>query len=143
MIKHSPTLSKRVPEKGRLLLANGLLISPLNYLMPVWGGIEQKYVKKLQVLLSQIARYVTGYSKYTRTRVLMERCGWLHIQEQIEYFSLVQLWKVTRLCAPKELSRKFTWLPDRSSQTTNCGNRFQDKICSPLEHQISSGRPPE
>ena len=34
-LKH---LSKSVPKKGRLLLANGLLVSKIIYLMPVWGG---------------------------------------------------------------------------------------------------------
>ena len=31
-------LSRNIPYKGRLYLANGLIISHLVYLIPVWGG---------------------------------------------------------------------------------------------------------
>ena len=61
-------MSKTVPQKGRLLLANGMLISKIIYLIPVWGGAETKYLKQLQVLLNKAARYVTGKNIHQNKR---------------------------------------------------------------------------
>ena len=60
ILKH---ISKFMPKKTRLLLANGLIISKILYLIPMWGGLPVTETRKIQVLLNKTARFVTGLSR--------------------------------------------------------------------------------
>ena len=42
LLKH---VGKEMSYKGKLLLANGLIQSRLQYLLPIWGGTPYKYKK--------------------------------------------------------------------------------------------------
>ena len=53
-------ISKNMPVSSRLLLANGLFISKLLYLLPMWGGLPNRDAKKLQSLINKCARTVLG-----------------------------------------------------------------------------------
>ena len=39
-------LSHHLPRKSRLILANGVIISRISYLIQIWGGCHEKYIKK-------------------------------------------------------------------------------------------------
>ena len=90
-------LSKNLPKKSCLLLANGLFISRLLYLLPMWGGLPLRDIKKIQTLMNKCARVVLKKSRRTRTRNLMTDCGWLYFRELVTYHSLVQLFKIVKL----------------------------------------------
>ena len=45
-------ISRNLPQKSRLLLANGLFISRLLYLLPMWGGLPLRDTKKIQTLMA-------------------------------------------------------------------------------------------
>ena len=45
--------------KTRLMIANGIFISKLIYLMPVWAGCEKYLKKALQIIQNKAARTVT------------------------------------------------------------------------------------
>ena len=53
-------ISKHMSVSCRLLLANGLFLSKLLYLLPMWGGLPAREAKKLQVLINKCARMVLG-----------------------------------------------------------------------------------
>ena len=51
-------IARNIPTKGRLCLANGMIISKLVYLLPVWGGIPDSWRRKTQSVLNLAARTV-------------------------------------------------------------------------------------
>ena len=105
-------LSKNLPMKSCLLLANGLFISRLLYLLPMWGGLPLRDAKKIQILMNKCARIVLKKSRRTRTRNLMLECGWLYFRELVMYHSLVQLFKIVKLCKPVNLRNRLSVTQD-------------------------------
>ena len=73
-------LAKNAPTKTKLLLVNGLLLSKILYLLPLYGGTQQKYLNKIQVIMNNSIRFVTGLHKRSKTRTLMESVGWMEIK---------------------------------------------------------------
>ena len=53
------------------MVANGIFMSKLIYLMPVWMGCEDYLVNALQVCPNKVARYVAKLDRYTPTKVLL------------------------------------------------------------------------
>ena len=70
-------ISHAASFKTRKMIANGLYMSKLIYLMPLWVGCEDYLVNALQVNLNKVARLVTKLDIYTPTSVLMQQCGWM------------------------------------------------------------------
>ena len=97
-------LSKELPKRSRLLLVNGLLLSKICYMIQAWGGARDNLINKVQVVLNQSARFVTGLGKRTRTMKLMESCNWLSIKELIAYQSLISLWRIIHLNIPEQIN---------------------------------------
>ena len=100
-------LSKNLPQKSRLLLANGLFLSRLLYLLPMWGGLPAKEAKRVQILMNKCARVVLKKGRRTRTRTLMTECHWLYFRELVYFHSLVQTFKILKSNKPVNLRRKF------------------------------------
>ena len=40
-------LGKNIPRASKLLLANGLIIGKINYHLPLYGGMQEKYLQSL------------------------------------------------------------------------------------------------
>ena len=51
----------------KLMVANGIVMSKVCYLIQLWGGCEGYLLQALQVQLNKAARLVTGFSCYTST----------------------------------------------------------------------------
>ena len=81
-------ISSQLPRKSHATLANGIILSKINYIIHVWGGAHEKFIKKLQIILNTSAQFVCNAKKRTSTKSLMEQCKWLYIRESVEYFSL-------------------------------------------------------
>ena len=94
--------------KTRKMLANGLYISKLIYLMPVWMGCEDYLINALQVNLNKVARLVTKLDIFTPTAVLMKQCGWMPVKHLMAYHSLVLLHKILQQKSPAYLYKKVT-----------------------------------
>ena len=106
-------IASHLPVSSRLLLANGLFLSKLLYLLPMWGGLQKRDAKKIQILLNKCARMVLGASRKTRTRSLMERCGWLYFSELVNFHSLVLMYKIINIGTPENLRNNLTLSPDK------------------------------
>ena len=101
-------ISRTASFKTRKMVANGIYMSKLIYLMPLWMGCEDYLVDALQVNLNKVARLVTKLDIYTPTKVLMQQCGWMPVRQLIIYHSLVLLYKVLKHQSPSYLFRKVT-----------------------------------
>ena len=104
-IKH---LGVNIPRTTKLRLANGFIISKLLYLLPVWGGVPDKYLNRIQVLMNKMARHVNSSGRMSTTKGLMKSCNWLNIRNLIKLQSLTMMWKVVWLQAPRSISQKIT-----------------------------------
>ena len=101
-------LSKVASFKTRKMLANGIFISKLIYLMPVWMGCDNYLVDALQVCQNKAARLVAKLDRFTPTRELMKQCGWLSVKQLMIYHSLVILHKVFNNQKPVYLYQRIT-----------------------------------
>ena len=109
---------KSLPTESRLLLANGLLISRIIYLIPMWGGVNRKESKQIQVIINKCARMVLGKTRRTRTRALMIGCNWFYFSELVQYHSLLIMWKLVHLNIPRHLRSKIEISQDNIVNTT-------------------------
>ena len=101
-------LSKQLPRASKLILANGLLISKVSYMIQLWGAAADSHIQKVQVVVNKAARLVTGHNKRTSTAKFMSECGWLHVKDMIKYYSLVSLWNIVHRRIPAQLHDKIT-----------------------------------
>ena len=109
-------ISKHLPMKSRLLLSNGLFMSKLLYLLPMWGGLPHRDVKSIQILMNKCTRMVLSCSRRTRTRSLMESCNWLYFRELVLFHSAVLLFKIVNFNTPQNLRNKLTVIEDKKIQ---------------------------
>ena len=91
--------------KTRLAAANGVFMSTLSYLLPVWGGCEGYLLKSLQVLQNRAARQVTRLSWYTPVRKLIKQCNWLSIKQLIFYHSALTVYRTLKSGLPLYLKQ--------------------------------------
>ena len=101
-------LGKMLPRASRKLLAEGLLISKMTYVIPQWGGAANNQILLAQILQNIIARWITGCGKKIRISSLLEEVGWFSIRELTEIRSLVQIWKVINVARPEMIREKIT-----------------------------------
>ena len=101
-------LSKAASFHTLKTMADGIFMSKLMYLMPVWGGCENYMIKALQVVQNKVARSVCKLDKFTSTRELMKACSWMSVRQMICYHSVVQLHKTLDQKTPVYLYQKVT-----------------------------------
>ena len=101
-------ISSNASFRTRKMLSNGLYISKLIYLMPVWMGCEDYLSMALQVNMNKVARWVTKLDIYTPTSVLMQQCGWMPVRQLMAYHSIVLLHKTLKYQKPHYLFTKVT-----------------------------------
>ena len=112
-------LSQQLPFKSRLNLANGLLISKICYLLPVWGGAPPPSIlRKVQIVMNKVARFIMKANKWTKIITLMEHCNWLLNGELADYMSLIAMWNYVYNNSPESLADSIT-IDDRKLLTTN------------------------
>jgi hypothetical protein len=75
------------------MIANGIVISRIIYVIQVWGGTNEYLLKMLQVLQNKAARFVTKLDIFTSHKKLLQQCGWLSVKQLVEYHSLVLIFK--------------------------------------------------
>ena len=137
-------IGKTLPFNSRNFLASGLLLSKIQYMLPIWGGgTEPKYLSKIQALINNSARFVTQMGPRTKTKTLMEALGWLDIRELVELHSLVSMWKVIWLCSPLYMHNKMQYNPDSGDISTTHprlpkhSNQLQMENMYHLEHNAN------
>ena len=78
----------------RLMLANGVFMSKLMYLITVWGGAQQYLLKTLQIQQLVAARCVCGYtSRWWSRQKILQRVGWLSIRQLIYFHTVLEAHK--------------------------------------------------
>ena len=98
--------------KNRKLIANGVVMSQVTYLIQLYGGCSEFLLSALQVLQNRAARLVTRLGWWTPTATLLLQCGWLSIRQTVVYHSILLLFKAKQNRKPEylysKISHKFT-----------------------------------
>ena len=106
--------------KTRKMIADGIVMSKIIYLIELWGGSSKYLMEALQKAQNRAARFVTRLEWNTPTGELLKQCGWLSIQQLSVYHSVVLVYKVMLNKSPKYLYTMFsTKYIYRTSQAHN------------------------
>ena len=90
--------------RSRLMIANGVIMSKLSYLIILWGGARQYLLKAVQVKQLAAARTVCGAASWRWSRrKLLDRVGWLSIKQLIFYHTVLQVHKTLQTQRPRPL----------------------------------------
>ena len=101
-------IAKVANFKTRKMIANGIFMSKLIYLIELWGGSSKYLMKALQKAQNRAARFVTKLDWNTTTGELLRQCGWLSVQQLAVYHSVVMVYKVILNKSPKHLYSMFS-----------------------------------
>ena len=102
-------IGKVASFKNRKMLADGIFMSKLSYLIALWGGCGIILRKTLQIIQNKVARVVTKLDWSTSAAVLLNQVGWLSVNQLIFYHSVLQVYKVNKTQTPKYLDSMFSW----------------------------------
>ena len=101
-------VSKYASFKSRKMIANGIIMSNLTYLICWWSGCEDYLMNSLQVIQNKAARMVTKCGKRTPIKSLLSQCGWLSVKQLSVYHSLILVYKVLATQSPQYLYMKLS-----------------------------------
>ena len=87
-------ISSGASFKTRKMIANGVVMSKLVYLIQVWGGCSGYLVNSLQLIQNRAARIVTKLDLYTSIPKLLLQCGWLSVHQLVYYHTLLLVYQV-------------------------------------------------
>ena len=113
-LKH---LAGNIPDNGRKLLVNGLILGKINYLLPLYGGTQNKYLDKIQVIMNNAARFALRAGKRAKSEDLMRQMNWLNVRELVKYHTIIMAWKLVYCKTLRHLYDKVTIHDDRSLST--------------------------
>ena len=105
----------------RLMVANGIVMSKLVYLITVWGGAQQYLMDALQVQQLVAARAVCGAGccRWSK-RKLLGKAGWLSVRQLVFFHTYLQAHKTTSSGVPKPLYQALS--SQYAYQTRNAAN---------------------
>ena len=90
--------------RTRLMVANGVIMSKLVYLITVWGGAQQYLIRAIQVKQLAAARAVCGPVSWRWSRrQLLSKVGWLSVRQLIFYHTVLQAHKALKSGKPKPM----------------------------------------
>ena len=95
--------------KTRLMVANGVVMSKLVYLITVWGGAQQYLLKGLQVQQLTAARTVCGFTSFFWSKKkLLDRVNWLSIRQLIFFHTVLQAHKTIKTGFPRIMHKSIS-----------------------------------
>ena len=92
--------------RNRKMIANGLIMSKLSYLIPLWAGCETYLMQALQRVQNKAARTVTRSALSTAGH--LAQCGWLSVHQLSVYQTCILVHKVLASRSPQYLFNMFT-----------------------------------
>ena len=120
-------LCKNASFNTRLLVANGVVMSKLTYLIILWGGAQQYLLNALQVQQLVAARLVCGFGclRWSK-RKLLDKVGWLSIRQLVFYHSVLQAKKTLSTGVPVPLHNSLSTAYPRPIRSATSGQIRQN-----------------
>ena len=103
------------------MIANGVVMSKMVYLINLWGGAQQYLLKKLQVQQLTAARTVCGFVSFGWSKKkLLSRVGWLSVRQLVQFHTILQAHKTISTGQPRPLFNSISTVHPRN--TRNAAN---------------------
>ena len=102
-------LSKYADLKSRKALAEGLILSKLNYCISLWGTTTAGIMQQIQVLLNDVVRTVfgVGRGRFTELDPLYKKLKWLKLTQTLQYHDTISLHSMLKNNTPQDIAKKF------------------------------------
>ena len=120
-------VSSRADFTTKLMVANGIVMSRICYLIQLWGGCEGYLLHSLQVLMNRAARAVTGLPGFTSTRHLMVSCGLLSVKQLVVYHTVTMIHKILKAGSPSYLYSRLSSVHPYRTRQGSSGSIRQDE----------------
>ena len=124
--------------KNRKMIAEGLIMSKLSYLIPLWAGCEAYLLLALQRIQNKAARVVTRSSLSTAGH--LAQCGWLSVRQLAVYQTCVLVYKVLEHKSPQYLYNMLSTEYNRETRQAAKQEIRQDGDTPDLELMTDSFR---
>ena len=106
----------------KLMVANGVIVSKLSYLITLWGGAQQYLIDALQVQQLAAARVVCGFGCWRWSKQkLLDKVGWLSVRQLIFYHTVLQVHKTLQTGVPKHLHQSLSGSYPRNTRSSANG----------------------
>ena len=99
---------KAASFKTRLTIANGIFMSKLTFMMPLWAGCSDYLVRALQVCQNNVARTVTRHERSVSVKQILKECGWRSVNQEIFYHTALLIHKILLQKSPSYLYDQLT-----------------------------------
>ena len=99
------------------MMANGIIMSRLTYLIQLWGGCPKYLLDLLQTLQNKAARVVCNEGIYTPVQKLLENCGWMSMRQLVSYHRVLLMYNIRKEGKPKYFVEKFRGNNDQNYKT--------------------------
>ena len=112
----------------KLMVANGVVMSKLAYLITLWGGAQQYLLNAVQVQQLAAARAVCGFGCWRWSkRKLLDKMGWLSVKQLVFYHTVLQVHKTLKTGMPKPLHQSLTGAYPRHTRRAASGQIRHDE----------------
>ena len=95
--------------KTRKMLADGIFMSKMVYLICIWSNCSKDLLTRLQSLQNKAALIVTRNYRYNNSQENLKQSGWLSVKQLIFYHKVVQLHKIRETKLPESLFKMYEW----------------------------------
>ena len=120
-------LSINANFQTRLMVANGVVMSKLTYLITLWGNANEYLLDALQVQQLAAARAVCGFgcARWSKRQIL-KKVGWLSVRQLVFYHTVIQVHKTLHSGVPKALYQSLSISFPRVLRCSTSGQLRQD-----------------
>ena len=102
-------LSKVASFQSRKLLANGIFISKLSYLITIWSHCATYLMNSIQIVQNRAARAVTNKDWREGSEEILKQIGWLSVNQLSFYYKVLHLHQIKINKEPEMLYNMMNW----------------------------------
>ena len=135
-------LSKHADFKTRKALAEGLILSKIDYCVSLWGITINSILDRIQKVQNKAVRVVFGKRDYRAVTLnqLFKQLKWLKIKETRKYHDTISLHTMLTYQTPHSIAKKFNTHTRHHHMTRHSANRFRlTRETTSLNAQRSNG----
>lgn len=124
-----------LPDGVLKTIVTALVISRVQYCLPVYGNGPQKNLDRLQKIINFAARVIFGRRKFDHVSDLRDKLGWMSPKAMVDYQTLLTAQKIVRIGEPEALAALFVCNSDARKKSTR-----QDHLLSLPRSRLETGK---
>ena len=93
-------ISKVASFKTRKMIGNGIFLSKMIYLIPLWSGCQEELLNSLQVIMNKAAQAIVKSPEKISNRQALHQAGWLSVRQLAAYHTLNMMFKIITTRSP-------------------------------------------